>query len=343
METTGLWQHFTKNIQHLTGNSNRTEEPESSSTFALDEKPKENIQEDPATIAQTLMHAVDSRSEVQVCFGSKILIYRSRFLPEVESGAGGSGELSSEYLRNMDYLLIGPTDPPEGYYKFLHGRAATLFFVYGGKINQFVSSLWNGFSTREMSVATNVQKTASSYAPARPETALSAATDSLDGSAVMSSLKLIFPERIFRKAQQRDSVRIKYHEDARVLLTITRAAGYDFFAKIVDLSTGGVRFELPSDEPFIAEKSEVSTTFSWAEEMAVTTRGTVVKIMLRKGKPVGQIIFAADSYEVIRDIGKLVTHIERVHLRNRHPLTETPISIQAEHFAHNTPQGGLPH
>ncbi len=359
MEHIGIFQAVHQIAAQLTGHLKK-DQGKGRLTEKLAEEPDDDLITVDTRIAEMLMQAVDSKLEVLVTFGSKVLVYRSKFMPDKEIGPGGSDILSSEYLRDRAYIVIGPTDPLDGITKLQNGRSATLSFVYGGKFNEFEAHIWDGLAVgnstdteekRRLLSATRMHPKQGMFRqPGTPSTPtatqrptvlpksvpaaqagvanggmMGAGQGVADGVATEASqeCKLTFPDKIFRRPQRRSTVRVKCSEDARVSLSIKREAGYSFFAPIVDVSVGGVCFVLPNDEAIMFEGSEEEVTFRWSEGQyeedarEVTDKGTLLKMGNRQGKPVGQLVFSAESYEVIREMGELVAHIERARLQSR--------------------------
>ncbi|MEO5340600.1 MAG: hypothetical protein H7837_08800 [Magnetococcus sp. MYC-9] len=342
-----MWKKLTQAVSQLASGGAPEKKPEKKAFIPpiqgeTTEGSDDNILTNEYKIIEMLMDVVDRKSEVLLTFGSKVLVYKTHLLPDKESGASGGSEPSSEYIRDRKYLLMGPTDPQEGVIKLQNGHPATLAFAYGGRFNEFSTGLL------QSDVIFDVAKRGSASAPAGPVPLKRPGVPSAPsprplppaaGPAMVrrpgmppgalpeasaagmgvpaGPFKLTFPDTIFRKRRQRNSVRIKYFDEARVLLQVRREAGYSFPAPILDIGVGGVCFAFPIDEAAIAEGSELEATFQWAEGQEVTTRGTLLKMGTRQGKVSGQMSFANDSYEVIRGLGEMVSHVERIRLQAR--------------------------
>ena len=335
-----IWKNLTQAVSQLTGsNDQESQEPALPDPTVDTEDADGNILTNEYKIIEMLMDVVDGKSEILLTFGSKVLAYKTHMLPDQESGLSSGSEPSSEYLRDKAYILIGDTDPPEGAIKLLNGHPATLSFAYGGRFNEFATELQ--VPTGEIAVGKGgVTALAGKYPipPQRPGLAkragapsaatpgtppgvgaapASAQQEAAGGMAVPAGpFKVVFPDTIFRKKRQRSTVRVQYLEEARVVLHVRREAGSKFPCTIMDVGTGGLCFAFPRDEAAIAEGSEVESTFLWEEgSREVTVRGTLLKMGTRKGKTTGQIVFVSESYEVIRALGEVVSHIERVRLQ----------------------------
>ncbi|MEO5334343.1 MAG: PilZ domain-containing protein [Magnetococcus sp. YQC-5] len=365
----GTWNKLTQAVSKLKGaaKTSKPPAPVGSVTQETGEE-NDNVLTNEARIVEMLMQAVDSNAEVLIAFGSKVISYKTHFQKEKETGASAGTEPSSEYLREMAYVLIGPTDPLDGTTKLLHNQPATLSFVSGGKFNEFEARYLDEMELQKLSPTVGsrqqagllqrpglpplTQRFGMPFVHPRHGTRASAPTKAAPGAPLtfetkqgaepgaslkaaqpettappaeeekgpQTAFRITFPDKIFRKPQRRNTVRARYSDEARVALRITREAGVVFFATIVDVSTGGLCFRLPEEEAPISEGSVVEGTFQYwldEEEVLVTERGTLLKMGTRQGKTVGQIVFANDSYEVIREIGELVAYVERVRLQAR--------------------------
>ncbi|MEO5334342.1 MAG: PilZ domain-containing protein [Magnetococcus sp. YQC-5] len=298
-------------------------------------------------IVEVLMRAIDENSDVRISFAGSPLEYKTHFLPERERGAEQTCVISSEYLRDRAYLLIGLTDPPEGIEKIKTGRTATLSFVQGGKLNEFNSSLLDAHGARKHSPDTS--KGASSWAHSRtniraastkrpshgvpPETMPEKyRMGETDGAEYGSSgiYKMVFPEKIIRKALRRDAIRVAYSSASMVTLRIKNRDGYEYAATILEISAGGCSFLLASNETSLAEGEILELAFYRGEEKQVTLHGTLCKVQTRRGKEIGHVGFHTKSYEAMREMGELVTHMERIALRERHNLPPTETENLAE-------------
>ncbi|MBF0401920.1 MAG: PilZ domain-containing protein [Magnetococcales bacterium] len=329
------WKKLANAVSQLSGGSKTVKKPPGMGAPPVAETPEadDNITTNEAKIIEMLMHAIDSNSEIVLAFGSKIIVYKTRFLPEVETGPGATGAISSEYIRDKTHIRISATEPLDGLTKLQNGQSATVSFVFGNKFNEFEARLIDEGSlhglviapekervraaTGRPPIATKPPRVIPGLTPVTTPPPTPPPTEAVVGADGVPTYKITFPDKIFRKPQRRASVRVKYFEDARVALSIKREAGVSFFAPIVDIGAGGVCFTLPDDEAPIAEGSEVDVTFYWDEEKELADKGTLIKMGSRHGKPVGQIAFATESYEVIRQLGELVAHIERARLQTR--------------------------
>lgn len=327
------WRKLTQAISQLTGDNVVRKPPSAAAATDLpgtEKREDDTLLTDEARIVEMLMHVVDSNLQVQLAFGSKIIVYTAHFLPEQATDASGGSEPSSEYLQKKSHIRMGPTEPLEGITKLQNGQSATCSLVYGNKFNEFethliVSNL-HGLvvvaGKGESQPTIGQSPPLPTPLPNRPDTT-PPPTPPIEGAENMTaveaapSYQISFPDKIFRKPQRRTTVRIKNSEDARVSLSIRREAGISFFAPIVDIGVGGVCFMLPEEEAPISEESELELIFYWDEEGEVTCKGSLVKMGVRQGKNVGQIAFSPDSYVVVRALGELVAYIERTRLQSR--------------------------
>ncbi|MEO5350809.1 MAG: PilZ domain-containing protein [Magnetococcus sp. YQC-3] len=298
-------------------------------------------------IVEVLMRAVDDHSEVRITFGNSPLEYKSHFLPERERGAKQTGAISSEYLRDRAYILIGLTDPPDGIEKIKSGRTATLTFVQGGKLNEFRSSPLGGYEVRSAGTASQAKSRAGMRAAATtrpahgvppaalPEPYRQPERDAAEYGAG-EICKMVFPDRIIRKALRRDAVRVAYSSASRVALRIKNTGGYEYTATILEISAGGCSFSLSNDEASLVEGEKLELAFYKDEEKQVSLHGTLFKVQSRRGKEIGHVGFHAESYEAVREMGELVAHMERIALRERHNWSPTETENLAELY-HFTP------
>ncbi|MBF0096151.1 MAG: PilZ domain-containing protein [Magnetococcales bacterium] len=336
-----------KLVSQFTGGDKKAKKIEA---LVAPDEDENTIITDEFRIFEMLMHVIDAKSEVLLTFGNKVLVYKAHFLPEKETGPGAGEEPSSEYIRNKQYIVIGPTDPQGGRTKLANGHVATFSFVYGSKFNEFTASIYQAIPDNLAAVGAGGMpqrpglpplpgmpgaigrpgapgmglrpgmapmvplRTAKPLAPPPGAPVATAEPE----SETPTVYKITFPEKLFSKPQRRAAVRIKYYPEARVAMSISREAGTTFAAAIADVGVGGVCFYLPEEEAQLSEGAEVDVGFTWEEgERQVVVKGTLIKMATRHGKPAGQIVFNVDSYEHVREIGEMVAHVERSRLQMR--------------------------
>ncbi|MBF0184642.1 MAG: PilZ domain-containing protein [Magnetococcales bacterium] len=282
-----LWQRFSQAMAHLTSQQQPRHPTASARPDGAGQAQNELIRQ-PTKIAEILMQASDAHTELHIAFGSRVLEYKTRLLPDHENVHGGASALSSEYLRNHSYLLLAGTDPADGNEKIQLGRMGMVTFMSGGKLHEF--------KTMRL-----------------PATTLSA-----DHSPPH---RMSFPEQMTRKPLRRDAARIPYQPASGVSMRLVDAEGVHYDAVILDISVGGCRFLLPHDQSPPQEGSQVRFFFQWRDDQELVQEGTMFKVQYRQGEVIGHAGFHADNYEAIRTIGELVTHIERIHLRIRHNMS----------------------
>ena len=268
-----------------------TEAKRQSITVTGIEKDEDDIVTVPAKIASILMQAADDGTTVEVTFGNRILIYKTTIALGVDidpQGAGGD-ELSSEYLRQGEYLLIGDIDPPKGNDKLRATSSATLQFPQGNKSNEFHVRL------------------------------LRATGGGTDGNGVVhpSLFKLEFPHALFRKVQRRAAARFEVPASAMVRLTIERPALVTFQAQLLNLSAGGLNFQQPDNFAPLTENCHLKITLDWPPENRLAIPGTLVKNKAALGKTRGHVRFSVEDFAMSRMLGELVTYIERMELQRR--------------------------
>jgi hypothetical protein len=294
MKQVGFWQTFSLAVARMMKSIGRKK-----AALPIEGRSCNSSNEDltdGTKIAGLLMQALDSTLEVRVSFGGGILEYKSHFLPERDHSPHGGGALSSEYLRSRLYVLIDHTSPMEGGERIRSGRTATFSFAQAGKLYTFTASLYDnlhGLSKKE----------------------------ALPGQVVggaLPNLAVFFPDHLFCKVVQRDSVRIENVESAGVELRVRNEEGSDFIAAVLDISMGGCSFIFPGDEELISSGTVLELRFRWGEEREIFRRGVLYKLKRKSGTIVGHVGFRTDDYEAVRETGELVGHIERIHLRRRH-------------------------
>ncbi|MEO5350671.1 MAG: hypothetical protein H7836_13640 [Magnetococcus sp. YQC-3] len=146
------WNKLTQAVSKLRGSDKTVKKPPGLTNPVTQAKEEDdNVLTNEARIVDMLMQAVDSNAEVLIAFGSKVIAYKTHFQKEKETGASAGTEPSSEYLRDMAYVLIGPTDPLEGITKLLNNQPATLSFVSGGKFNEFEARYLNELDLQKLS------------------------------------------------------------------------------------------------------------------------------------------------------------------------------------------------
>jgi hypothetical protein len=327
-----------KLVSQFTGGDKKAKKIEA---LVAPDEDENTIITDEFRIIEMLMHVIDAKSEVLLTFGNKVLVYKTHFLSEKESGPGASEEPSSEYIRNKLYIVIGPTDPQGGRTKLANGQVATFSFVYGSKFNEFTASLYQDVPDNLAGIGMGgvPQRPGLPPLPGMPGIGLrpgmapmvplrtvkpmapppgSPAATAEPATEAPVAYKITFPEKLFSKPQRRSAVRIKYYTEARVVMNISREAGTTFTAAIADVGVGGVCFYLPQEEAQLSEGAEVDIMFAWEEnERQVTVKGTLIKMGTRHSKPAGQIVFNVDSYEHVREVGEMVAHVERSRLQMR--------------------------
>lgn len=282
------WQKLTQAITQLTGKTAKEE------TQGGEKKADGDVINDPSKIVSLLMEATDDKTEVSLGFGSKILTYTTRFMPQAGKDAAGSAEPSSEYLRDQAYLLIGGIEPPEGDVKIRNAARVTLSFTKGNKFNEFQAKVFS--ESEELA-----------FEAERPK----------EGEKIVRGTRLTFPPAIYRKPQRRGSIRVKPSEEARLTLRVTREAGVTFPAAVFDISMGGVCFLLPSEVAPVVEGSEVGLMFVWSADKELYLQGILVKMGGRESNVVGQVRFIINSYEETRKLGELVSYVERLGLKGK--------------------------
>ncbi len=269
-----------------------------------------------------LMEAVDDHTEVRISFGNSILEYKSRFLPDRETGESRGEGLSSEYLRDRSYIRIAPTDPPEGSGKIQAGRTATLRFLQGGRVSTFQSSLFDECGVHGLT-RTTARRGGVARTPSKPDRFFVRQTpDDFLVENGAQPLKIIFPDRIVRQRLQRGAVRVEYSDATGVTLHVKGEGGGVFEATLLDVSTGGCSF-VPNDEVLPSEGSALTLAFRWGEERELVQRGILSKVHSKRGRVVAHVVFHPKTYESIREVGELVTYIERIYLRTRHNRSST--------------------
>lgn len=276
----GIWKDVAERVSHLAEKEVKTK-----AAFEI-KKEEDDILTEAPRIASILMQAADDKTQVEITFGSRILIYKTRIALELDQDPKGDGgsEPSSEYLRKKSYMLLGQIDPPEGNEKLCHASLAVMQFPQGNKFNEFHSNLLEAMVGE-------------------------------DGKSPM--YKLEFPRTIYRKPQRRDSVRFDVQEKSAVKLTVERPALVTFRALPVDISMGGMRFIQPSNVAPLTDGSRLTLTFEWPFEKKLVIPGILVKSKQALGKTRVHVRFSVDSYQITRDLGELVTHVERVELKQR--------------------------
>ena len=259
------------------------------------EKDEDDMVTVPSKIVSILMQAADDGTTVEIAFGSRILIYKTTIALGVDTdpqGAGGS-ELSSEYLRQGEYLLIGNIDPPEGNDKLRATSNATLQFPQGNKFNEFHVRL-----VQDMGGGVDE-----------------------NGVVHPSLFKLEFPHTIFRKVQRRAAARFEVPASAMVRLTVERPALGTFQAQLLNLGAGGLNFQQPDNFAPLTENCHLKITFDWPPENRLTIPGILVKNKAALGKSRGHVRFSVENFEMSRMLGELVTYIERMELKRKERQT----------------------
>ena len=291
------WKGLWKNV---TGKKSTEKKADKGITVEGIEKDEDDIVTSVSKIASILGQAADDQTLVEIAFGSRILVYKTRILLDLDTDPGGAGgtEPSSEYLSKGEYMLISSIDPPEGNDKLRSAGMATLQFAQGNKFNEFHARF---LETKMLG-------------------------DSEDGGGT-PSYKLEFPQTIFRKQQRRASARFKVPEKAMVLLTVERPALVTFRALILDLGTGGLSFAQPGDIAPLTENCHLklklncncmrSTWETKPSEREVNIPGTLIKNKVSLGKTRVHVSFAVESYEMSRELGELVSHVERMQLQDK--------------------------
>lgn len=339
MSITGVLQMVRQMVEKRTGRQG-TARTGGHLSAKWDENPGDTTLVAESKMVEILMHAVDSHAEVRVSIGGNPLEYVTHFLPEREFGPGSSDRLSSEYIRDKAYILVGPTEPPEGSEKLSNGRVARFTFVQGNKLNIFWSSLFDEYAVRKpdaprahLPASWNLSMANRRVAPKRgPAHALppdrvaarlrqESAEEAPRGAR--DACKLCFPDKILRQAVRRGALRVECPASTGVTLQVRSAEGARFEASVLDISTGGCSFLFPDDESPLSEGCALTLTFSWGEEREVLQHGTLFRVQNKRGRMVGHVGFHATQYEAIRELGELVTHIERVHIRTRHNQSPT--------------------
>lgn len=339
MGITGVLQMVRQMIEKRTGRQG-TLRTKGHLAAKWDENPGDTTLVAESKMVEILMHAVDSHAEVRVSVGGNPLEYIAHFLPEREFGPGGGGRLSSEYVRDKAYILVGPTEPPEGSEKLSNGRVARFTFVQGGKLNIFWSSLFDEYAVHKsdaprspLPASWNLSMTnrrvvpkrgpAHALPPDRVAARLRQESAEEDPHSARGECKLRFPDKILRQAVRRGTVRVECPTSTGVTLQVRSTEGARFDASVLDISTGGCSFLFPDDESPLSEGCTLALTFSWGEEREVLQHGTLFRVQNKRGRMVGHVGFHATRYEAIRELGELVTHIERVHIRTRHNQSPT--------------------
>ncbi|WP_130469874.1 PilZ domain-containing protein [Candidatus Magnetaquicoccus inordinatus] len=296
MNTHSLWQQLSSAMSRLTGHG-QPRHPNASSSRDGDRSAQSELLQNKTKIAELLMQASDAHTELHISFGSRVLEYKTRILPDKEMIHAGATALSSEYLRNHTHLLLGCTDPADGNDKIHLGRMGVVTFILGGKLHEF----------KTMRLPSDTPSPGNAH-------------------------RMQFPEQMSRKALRRDAARIPYQPASGVSLRLVDEDGSSFEAIILDISMGGCRFLLPHDQSPPAEGSQVRFFFQWRDDQELVQQGTLFKVQYRQGEIVGHAGFHADNYEAIRMIGELVTHVERINLRLRHNLSPTETENIADLF-----------
>lgn len=294
----GLWGSVTGKIAQ----EKKKAEAKANITIEGLETEEDDIITSVSKIASILMQAADDRSLVEIAFGSRILVYKTRIEFDVDTDPGGAGgtELSSEYLRQGRHMLIGPIDPPEGNDKLMAAGMATLQFAQGTRFNEF--------HTRYIENRT-----------------------SQDGEQPLYALE--FPQTVFRKQQRRASARFPVSEAAAVILTVERPALITFRALLLDIGTGGISFMQPKDIAPLKSRSDkradmmssemsgdypenchLHLKFHWPFEQELEVPGVLIKNKVAMGKTRVHVRFSVESYELSRELGLLVSYVERLEL-----------------------------
>ena len=256
------------------------------------EKEEDDMVTAGSKIASILMQAADDGTTVEISFGSRILTYKTKILFDVDKDPGGAGgsELSSEYLRSGQYMLIDTIDPPEGNDKLRATSMASMLFPQSNKFNEFHARLLEDLGGGEVDE---------------------------NGVVKPSKFMLEFPHTIFRKVQRRASARFEVPGKAMIVLTVERPALVTFRAQLLNLGTGGLSFQQPDDVAPLTENCHLKLTFNWPPENQLVIPGTLVKNKSALGKTRVHVRFSIETFEMSRAIGELVTHIERMELKER--------------------------
>lgn len=275
----GLWKSVTGKIAQ----EKKKAEDKSKINIEGIEKAEDDMVTGVSKIASILMQAADDGTLVEIAFGSRILVYKTKIELDLDNDPGGAGgtELSSEYLRKGEYMLISEIDPPEGNDKLRSSGRPTLQFPQSNRFNEFHTQL---IETRM----------------------------SVDGETPLYMLE--FPQTIFRKVQRRASARFKVPEKAMIMLTVERQALVTFLAPLFDLGTGGLSFMQPSDIAPLTENCSLRLKFNWPFEKELSVPGKLIKNMVASGKTRVHVSFAIETYEMSRDLGELVSYIELTEL-----------------------------
>ena len=292
----GLWKKFKNYADKEAGKSNIE--------VSGIEKDDDDIISEKSKISTLLMQAADDKTTVEIAFGSRILVYETKFKLDYDTDMeeAGSSELSSEYLRKGDYLLIGNIDPPEGNDKLRTtatgaGSSASLQFPQSSKFHEFHVRLIEELDAR----GTEVEEVAP--------------VGQAEGEAEAPLLfKLEFPETIFRKKQRRASARFEVPETAKILLTVTRPAQETFRAALINIGAGGLNYMQPDGNAIITEQSHLLLKLEWPDEKMVEVPGTLVKNRTMSGKTQVHVRFSVETYEATRELGEAVAYIQRLSL-----------------------------
>lgn len=260
------------------------------------EKDDEDVITEPRKIASMLMQAADQNTTLAIAFGSRILSYEATIALDIDDDPATT-DLSSEYLRKGEYFLISISDP-DGIAKIRATPSASIQFPQNNNFNEF-------YTLMQEEVGGGEQEASSGH-DVSPE-----------GTVQAQIFKMNFPDTVFKKKQRRASARFEVPESAMVTLTVERPALITFPALLRNIGDGGLNFIQPADIAPLTEKCHLVVTLHWPPENEIILHGTLVKNLRTLKETNVHVRFAVESYELSRELGELVTYVERFELKAR--------------------------
>lgn len=188
-------------------------------------------------------------------------------------------ENSADYLKQRSYVLVAPLDPPIGNMKLRSAKQAQLNFF----TDRYVVTAQLDFQ----------QNVANKF------------------------LKLSFPAKVNCSSQKRSGVRVKPDRRLKIPLTITRPSGIPFTGQILDISIGGLAFEVVGREARLEHGAKVTFYFEPPDDAAVKVDGVVLGVVQKEGTGCIRARFLLTSSHAVRQTGELVAYVQRDTLQRR--------------------------
>lgn len=237
-------------------------------------------------ITNILSQAVDIKTPLEIQFGLKILTFNTQLEKEIPPyGKNNSDTPSNNYIFSKKHIRIGIIDPPEGNKKIEVAHFAIASFMLNHAIYEF--------KTFAIEMPEDLKKR-------NPP-----------------GFHLAFPEALYSKKQKRRTTRAPVPIAAKVQLFIGRMSGSEFEAQLMDISVGGFSFFMPEETAHLMEGTELTVHMVWPEQQSLTLKGQLLRATHKGGKASCQAKFVGITYEETRDLGELVTYIQRKALKEK--------------------------